>query len=241
MRKQPHILVGEGELNEIVLLPGDPSRVEMIASLADEYEIVSENREYRICNAKYRGKGITICSTGIGCPSTAIAMEELFKVGVKKVIRVGTTGALQNGIETGEFIIVTGAAKEEGTTKRYESVAYPAVANQEIVSALTNISIERGQKFYVGAIVTNDAYYAETEEYMQKWKSAGLLSVEMETSVVLTLARRFGMEAGAILTVDGNLADGSKKGENEGEEFPRNVVERIEEMCQIALESSLVI
>ena len=79
-------------MNEIALLPGDPSRVEMIAALADEYEVISENREYKICNIDYKGKGLTVCSTGIGCPSAAIAVEELCKVGVKKIIRVGTTG-----------------------------------------------------------------------------------------------------------------------------------------------------
>ena len=66
MGKQPHLLVGEGELNEIALLPGDPNRVGMIAALADEYEVISENREYKICNIDYKGKGLTVCSTGIG-------------------------------------------------------------------------------------------------------------------------------------------------------------------------------
>ena len=241
MRKQPHLLVGEGELNEIALLPGDPNRVEIVAELADEYEIISENREYKICNIEYKGKSLTICSTGIGCPSAAIAIEELCKVGVKKMIRLGTTGALQKGIKSGEFIIVTGAAKEEGTTKKYESEVYPAVAEHKVVSALIETAKLRDQKFHVGAVVTNDAYYAETEDYIEKWEKAGLLSVEMETSVVLTLSRRFRMEAGAILTVDGNLVEGSKKGENKGEEFPKKVLDRIEEMGRIALDASLLL
>jgi uridine phosphorylase len=241
MGKQPHLLVGEGELNEIALLPGDPNRVGMIAALADEYEVISENREYKICNIDYKGKGLTVCSTGIGCPSAAIAVEELCKVGVKKIIRVGTTGALQKGIKTGEFIIVTGAAKEEGTTKRYESEVYPAVSDYQVVSALVNVAKQQDHKFHVGAIVTNDAYYAETEEYVKIWENAGLLSIEMETSVILTLARRLGIEAGSILTVDGNLVEGSKKGETEGGEFPKKIRDRIQEMGQIALDASLLL
>ena len=184
---------------------------------------------------------MTICSTGIGCPSAAIAIEELRKVGVEKMIRVGTTGALQKGIKTGEFVIVTGAAKEEGTTKKYESEVYPAVADYKVVSALIETAKLRDQKFHVGAVVTNDAYYAETKDYIEKWEKSGLLSVEMETSAVLTLSRRLGMESGAILTVDGNLVEGSKKSENKGEEFPRRVLDRIEEMSRIALDASLLL
>jgi|TARA_B110000116_G_scaffold239398_1_gene226803 uridine phosphorylase len=241
MKKQPHLLVGKGEVNEIALLPGDPSRVEFFARLCDDFEIISENREYKIYNAEYEGKNITICSTGIGCPSAAIAIEELYRVGVKKMIRVGTAGAIQRGINIGEFVIATGAAKEEGTTKRYEPETYPAVAHHEIVSALIESSERQGVEFHVGAVVTDDAYYAETQEYIEKWKNAKLLAVEMETSVVLALSRRLGIQAGAILTIDGNLIEGSKKSETEEKEFSSETLDRIGKMGQIALDAGISI
>src|SRR6056297_4168300 len=138
MAKQPHLLVEEGDLNDIALIPGDPGRVDRIAGLCDDSEVVAENREYKVVNAEYEGTDLTICSTGIGCPSAAIAVEELHNVGVETVIRVGTTGALQSGIEIGDMVVATGAAKEEGTSKRYEAVEVPAVPDYETLNALVD-------------------------------------------------------------------------------------------------------
>ncbi|MDY7082454.1 MAG: nucleoside phosphorylase, partial [Halobacteria archaeon] len=118
--KQPHLLVEEGDLHETVLLPGDPGRVDTIAEHLENAEIVSENREYKLANGEYRGKPVTVCSTGVGCPSAAVAVEELIKVGAETLIRVGTTGALQKSIDLGDMVIATAAAKFDGTTKRYE-------------------------------------------------------------------------------------------------------------------------
>ena len=109
------------------------------------------------------------------------------------------------------------------------------------MSALVDVAKQHDHKFHVGAGVTNHAYYAETEEYVKIWENAGLLSIEMETSVVLALSRRLGMEAGSILTVDGNLVEGSKKGETEGGEFPKKIRDSIQGMGQIALDASLLL
>ena len=135
MGKQPHLLVEEGEVNDVALLPGDPGRVDRIAGHCDEAETVAENREYKIVDAVYEGRELTICSTGIGSPSAAIAVEELAAVGVETFVRVGTTGALQPGVEIGDVIVATGAAKDEGTTGRYEDSAVPAVPEYRTLSS----------------------------------------------------------------------------------------------------------
>jgi uridine phosphorylase len=237
MAKQPHLLVEAGDVHEIALIPGDPGRVERIAGRCDSSELVAENREYRVVNATYEGVELTICSTGIGCPSAAIAIEELERVGVQTVIRVGTTGALQAGIEIGDMIVATGAAKEEGTTKRYESVSYPAVPDYDVLSALVDSAEERGEEVHVGPIASDDAFYAETDEYVADWERAGMLSVEMEAAAVFSLARRKGMAAGAICTVDGNLVEGTQKGETEDEELPEKAKDNVERAIDISLDA----
>ncbi|MEM4781131.1 MAG: nucleoside phosphorylase [Halalkalicoccus sp.] len=237
MAKQPHLLVEPGDVNEIALIPGDPGRVDRIAGLCDESTVVSENREYKLVNATYEGVELSICSTGIGCPSAAIAIEELERVGVETVIRVGTTGALQRGIEIGDMIVATGAAKDEGTTRRYESVTYPAVPDFEVLSALVDGAESRGEAVHVGPIASDDAFYAETEEYVEKWERAGILSVEMEAAAVFTLARRKGMRAGAICTVDGNLVAGTQKGETDDEELPEKARDNVERAIGIGLDA----
>ena len=228
MGKQPHLQVEAGDLAEIALLPGDPGRVDRIAEQCDSATTVAENREYKVVNATYEGQELTIASTGIGSPSAAIAVEELERVGVETVIRVGTTGALQAGIEIGDMVVATGAAKDEGTSKRYEDVAVPAVADYEVLTALVEASEANDEAVHVGPVATDDAFYAETAQVVDDWEAAGLLAVEMEAAAIFTLARRKGMNAGAICTVDGNLVEGTQKGEGEDELPPkaRNNVER---------------
>ncbi|MFB6130204.1 MAG: nucleoside phosphorylase [Salinigranum sp.] len=266
MAKQPHLLLEEGDAEEIALVPGDPGRVDRIADACDRATVVSENREYRVVDAEYGGVPLTICSTGIGGPSTAIAVEELSRVGVETFVRVGTTGALQGGIEIGDMVVATGAAKEEGTSKRYESATYPAVPDYGVLSALVEAARarsvdERGgagggtpvdgasddasaaasagtpADVHVGPIVSDDAFYNETDEFVADWEAAGMLAIEMEAATLFSLARRRGRRAGAICTVDGNLVEGTQKGETADEELPPKARDNVGRAIEIALEA----
>jgi uridine phosphorylase len=241
MGKQPHLLVEEGDLADVALVPGDPGRVDRIASHCEDATAVAENREYKLVNASYEGKAVTICSTGIGSPSAAIAAEELSTVGVDTLLRVGTTGALQEGIAIGDMVVATGAAKDEGTTKRYESETVPAVPDYEVLSALVDAAESReedgGGAVHVGPIATDDAFYAETEAYVRDWEAAGLLAVEMEAAALFSLARRKGLRAGAICTVDGNLVEGTQKGETDDDELPAAAKDNVERAIDIALDA----
>jgi len=250
MGKQPHLLAESGDVHDIALVPGDPGRVDRIAGRCEGAETVAANREYKLVNATYGVRDLTICSTGIGCPSAAIAVEELAAVGVETVIRVGTTGALQSGVDIGDVVVATAAAKHEGTTKRYESVEYPAAPDYEVLSALVESATEsEGQvgtgagdretaDVHVGPVATDDAFYAETGEYVTDWEAAGLVAIEMEAAAIFTLARRKGMRAGAICTVDGNLVEGTQKGETDDEELPEKARDDVERAIGIALEAA---
>ncbi|WP_408959506.1 nucleoside phosphorylase [Natrinema sp. 74] len=255
MATQPHLLVEDGELTDIALIPGDPGRVDRIADHCDESETIARNREYKVVNATYEGRELTICSTGIGCPSAAIAIEELANVGVETFIRVGTTGALQSGIEIGDMIVATGAAKNEGTSKRYEAVEYPAVPDYDVLSALvdsakahaaqwaansaTSETVSGDEDVHVGPIASDDAYYAETGATVDDWEDAGLLAVEMEAAAIFSLARRRGLRAGAICTVDGNLVEGTQKGtDTEDDELPDKAKNNVGRAIDIALEAA---
>ncbi|WP_254862055.1 nucleoside phosphorylase [Halovivax gelatinilyticus] len=243
---QPHLLVDEGDVHDLALVPGDPGRVDRIAGHCDRAETIAENREYKVVNATYEGRDLTICSTGIGSPSAAIAVEELAAVGVETIVRVGTTGALQRGLEIGDMVVATGAAKDEGTTKRYEDVELPAVPEYGVLSALVEAAEahadrvdDAGATVHVGPITTDDAYYAETDAYVEKWEAAGLLAVEMEAAAIFTLARRKGLRAGAICTVDGNLVEGTQKGtDTDDEELPEKAKHNVSRAIDIALEAA---
>ena len=239
MATQPHLLVDDGDVHDLALIPGDPGRVDRIAGHCDETEAIAENREYKLVNATYDGRDLTICSTGIGCPSAAIAVEELANVGVQTFIRVGTTGALQADVEIGDMVVATGAAKNEGTSKRYEAVEYPAVPDYHVLSSLVDAAEARGEDVHVGPIASDDAYYAETDASVEDWEAAGLLSVEMEAAAVFSLTRRKGLAAGAICTVDGNLVKGTQKGtDTEDDELPEKAKNNVGRAIDIALEAA---
>ena len=238
MATQPHLLVEPGDCHDIALIPGDPGRVDRIAEQCTNVEPLAENREYKLVNAEYEDTPLTICSTGIGCPSAAIAIEELNAVGVETVIRCGTTGALQSSIEIGDMVVATAAAKEEGTTKRYESAVYPAAPDYDVLSALVDAAEANDEDIHVGPIVSDDAFYAESEEYVDDWAAANLLAIEMEAAVVFSLARRKGMGAGAICTVDGNLVEGTQKGADGDEELPPKARNNVERAITITLEAA---
>jgi len=237
MAKQPHLLVESGDVHDIALIPGDPGRVDRIASQCEGAETVAENREYKIVNATYEGVPLTICSTGIGCPSAAIAVEELSRVGVETVIRVGTTGALQSGIEIGDMVVATGAAKEEGTSKRYEDAVIPAVPDYDVLSALVDSAEANDEDVHVGPIVSDDAFYNETDAYVDAWEDANLLAIEMEAAAVFSIARRKGMAAGAICTVDGNLVEGTQKGSDSDAELPEKAKNNVERAISLTLDA----
>ncbi len=239
MSAQPHLLVEPGEVADLALVPGDPGRVDRIAGYCEEAETIAQNREYKLVNASYGGRELTICSTGIGCPSAAIAVEELAAVGVETFLRVGTTGALQADIEIGDMVVATGAAKNEGTTKRYEAVEYPAVPDYDVLSTLVEAANANDEAVHVGPIASDDAYYAETDDAVTDWEDAGLLAVEMEAAALFTLARRKGLRAGAICTVDGNLVEGTQKGETDaGQELPAKAKDNVGRAIELTLEAA---
>ena len=235
MAKQPHLLVEEGDVHEIAVIPGDPGRVDRIADLCDDSEVVAQNREYKVVNASYEGVDLTICSTGIGCPSAAIAVEELARVGVETFVRCGTCGALQADMEVGDMVVATGAAKEEGTSKRYESANYPAVPAYDVLTGLVDAAEDNDEEIHVGPIVSDDAFYNESDEYVADWNDANLLAIEMEAATVFALARRKGLRAGAICTVDGNLVAGSQMGADSDDELPEKAKDNVERAIRITL------
>lgn len=199
---QPHILCKQGDIAPNVILPGDPGRVLRIAKLLDSGKEISFNREFRVFTGKYKNKPITICSTGIGGPSTAIAMEELISLGAKNFIRVGSCGANQSKIKIGDLIISDSVVREDHTCLDYVPLQYPAIADPDIFQIMKKVSEKLKFKYYAGPTVTVDALYSpKTKEIKDFWMKYNTLAQDMETGTVLTLARIKGVKAGVVLLV----------------------------------------
>ncbi len=209
--KMYHIMVGPGEVSGYVLLPGDPARADKIAKTWDESWLIARHREYTTYSGKYKGNFISVTSTGIGAPSTAIAVEELLRVGAHTFIRVGTTGAIQPYIETGDLIITSAAVRLEGTSKQYVIPEYPASASPEVVMALIEAAESLGVRYWVGITASTDSFYlgqsrpgfknyfpSFARNILDDMRMANVLNFEMESSTILTLSNIYGARGGAV-------------------------------------------
>jgi len=211
--RQFHIGVAPGEVSTVALLPGDPFRVPLVAAYLEDARDVAHQREHRTMVGTYKGHAITVTSTGMGCPSTAIAVEELARVGVTSFIRVGSTAALQPGIDPGDLIVSQGSFRNDGTSDAYVPKGYPAVPDLEITLQLEReaLQIAAGEDFAVhaGLNVTDDAFYAESPEWTKRMSDLGLLNVEMESSALFVVARQRGLRAAMVCAVSSNLVEGA--------------------------------
>ncbi|MFW9802120.1 MAG: nucleoside phosphorylase [Candidatus Thorarchaeota archaeon] len=212
--KEYHIDIAPGEIPELVLLPGDPDRARLIAEqFFDNPVEVSKKREYWSFKGIYKGVPVGVCSTGIGCPSAAIAIEELVKVGCKVFVRVGTAGAIHPDLITGDVIIFTGAVRDDGTSRQYVPLEFPAVADPKLVVALTHAAEMRGAKHYVGIGHSKDAFYSEypdlvtnsktMREHWESMKRANVLATEMESAALFVIGHLRGVKVGAICVIVG--------------------------------------
>ena len=215
---QRYLKIKKNEVNHAVLLPGDIERADYIGSHFFNNSVkVSENREFHIYNGTYENKPVAVCSTGIGCMSASIAIEELINIGCQCFIRVGTCGALSTKVNIGDIIIATGAVRGDGASKEYIPIAYPAVADFQTVTALKKRAEKEAICNHTGIIRTHDAFYMESPFAFGDWKKrtaiwteAGVLGVENEASVLFVIGSLKKVRVGAVLVAVGHLITGKK-------------------------------
>lgn len=225
--RQFHIKTIPEEVGRYVILPGDPGRVPKIAAYLDNAVQVAQNREYNVYTGSLCGEKVTVCSTGIGGPSAAIAVEELVKCGADTFIRIGTSGGIDLKVWGGDLIVATAAIRSEGTSYEYLPKGYPAAADFEVVTALSQAaeqlsSDQNGNRYHVGVIHSKDSFYGEVEpegsavsdDIKSRWDSylkCGCLTSEMECSSVFSVGIVRHVRCGAVLTALWN-AERSKRG-----------------------------
>ena len=160
MTVQYHLQIDVGDVAPYVLLPGDPGRVETIASFWDEAHHVATNREYGTYTGMYKGAPISCVSTGIGAPSTSIALEELARCGATTFFRVGTCGTFLDTVANGDMAIFDSAVRLDGASHGYAPPEYPAVASHDVVAAAVEAAAALGLTHHVGVTRSADTFYA---------------------------------------------------------------------------------
>lgn len=210
--RQFHIHCVEGDVGGYCILPGDPGRCEAIANLFDEPKHIGMNREFNIYTGFLLGEKVTVCSTGIGGPSAAIAMEELHNIGAHTFIRVGTCGGIDLDVQSGDIVVATGAIRFEHTSQEYAPLEYPAVANLDVTLALREASRSLGYRTHTGVVQCKDAFYGQhapgrmpvSYELLNKWeawKRLGVKASEMESAALFVVADTLKIRCGSCFHV----------------------------------------
>ena len=208
-----HICCNKGDVGRYVLLPGDPFRTDLIAQRFDNAVLVAHNREHKTWTGTLDGVPVSVTSTGMGCPSTAIALEELIHCGADTFIRIGTAGRVcdESMDEELQGIIVTGSVRDEGTTLHYIPIEYPAIADRHIVAALADAAAAHGYFYKEGIAQCKDSFYGQIDpdglpngprlkERWQAWRGGNVMASEMETAALFVISSIRKCRAGAVMS-----------------------------------------
>lgn len=210
----PCIRLGEGDLHPRIITVGDPDRAKSIADLLENSVCINKNREYHSYSGNYKNVSVSVVSHGVGCAGASMAFESLFKIGTKVIIRAGTCGGLQDGIDAGKIVIATAACRDDGVTDKMVPPGYPAVCNTEVVNALTKVACERNVDFEKGLIQTKALMYPSIMgSNTNLYAKAGVKACENELAGLLVLAELYCAKAGGIFAADAmayELIDSSK-------------------------------
>ena len=209
---QFHIKCKKGDVGRYCILPGDPGRCEKIAAYFDDPYKVQQNREYVVYTGTLLGEKVSVCSTGIGGPSAAIAMEELAAIGADTFVRVGTCGGIKLEVTSGDIVVATGAVRMEGTSREYAPMEFPAVADFAVLTALVDAARASGRRWHAGVVQCKDSFYGqhapqampvcyELEQKWEAWKRLGVLASEMESAALFTVAAHRGVRCGSAFHV----------------------------------------
>ena len=207
---QIHLRAEDGDYAPLVLLPGDPNRARRISERFDPGSVrqVNDHRGLFGFTGTYRGTPVSVQTSGMGTPSLSIVVEELLRLGARRLVRVGTCGGIAKGLKTGELVIATAACATDGATQTYlHGEAYAPAADFELTRALVDTASAAGVTARTGLVASVDVFYNTDADYAQRWRDRGVLAFEMEASALFFLAARGGVQAACALTVSDVLGD----------------------------------
>lgn len=195
---QPHIQCKK--VSKMVLLPGDPKRVDKVGEFLENPRLIAHNREFRTIIGTYKEIEVTVTSTGIGGASAVIALEELISSGGEYFIRIGSCGAVQENIKIGDLILAMASVREDGASSMYIDKNYPAVSDFDILSVMQKKADEFKYPHHIGVIRSHDSFYIDDEiERMNYWNKKNILGSDMETASLFVVGRIRGVKVGSIL------------------------------------------
>ena len=235
-QKLLHINLAPGEAGRYAIVPGDPDRCELIAAHLDNPRMVTRKREFTTWEGTLEGERVTVTSTGIGGPSTAICVEELHKCGADTFIRVGTCASTCADVQCGDIVVVSGSVRMDGTSLHYLPMEFPAVPSYQLLKALEESSVSLGFHTTVGVSITKDSFYTQAEpetkpvsdDLIRRWQSyvrGGAVCTSMEESILFSVGSSLGIRTASILVSATNF-DGSVSKRNSADVYPTDSIQK---------------
>ena len=230
-----HIAAKPGEIAEAILLPGDPLRAKFIAeNFLENAKLYTEVRGILGYTGAYKGKKVSVQGTGMGIPSISIYVNELFReYGVKRAIRIGTAGSIQENLKIRDIVIAMSSCTDSGANKvRFGGRDFAPTATFSLVKKAWECAQERGWPVTVGPVVSSDMFYTENPDEWKLWAKFGVLALEMESSELYTLAAKYGRECLCLLTISDSLVSHETTSSEERQKT-------FTKMMEIALETAI--
>lgn len=202
----PILRIRPVDLPDAVLVVGDPARAEWIGSGLTDAQKLGQYREYVTWRGTHQGRPVAVVSHGVGSGGAGICFEELCRAGARRIIRGGTAGGMQDRVLDGHLVIATAAVRDEGFTERLVPLAYPAVASRRLVEQLARGASALSRPVHEGIALSSAVFYPlpVLGSTLDMWQRAGVLAVEQECAALFVIAAQHGVDAAAILTIDGN-------------------------------------
>jgi 5'-methylthioadenosine phosphorylase/purine-nucleoside phosphorylase len=229
-----HLRAEQGDYAEACLLPGDPLRARYVAeTFLEDARQVNAERNMLGYTGSFRGRPVSVQSSGMGCPSAAIVVEELAMLGVQRIVRIGTCGGLQADLRLGDLIVAISAVPADSTALHIVgNEPHAPTADFSLVHGAVHAAKELGKPVRVGPVVSSDVFYNPDGDQYRRWSERGILAVEMEAAVLFTLGALRKVKSGCLLTVSDVVVEG---------EFVRISDEEmqaaVDQMTELALET----
>lgn len=217
---QFHLRFEGQDLAPYVMLVGNPQRAEQVSKLMDNVRLVNDYRYLLVFTGEYRGCRLSVATTGMGAPSTAIVVEELCNLGARVLIRVGSAGGIAADVDAGDVVVASGSIRDDGTTSQYLPLAFPAIPDPDLFRLTLDSANSVIPAAKCGVVISSDAFYRNYDDQkMQLMMRSGVKAIEMESGCVFIVSQYRGVRASALFAIDGSVSKHAVKPQGAEEHF----------------------
>ena len=212
---QFHLKFEAEDLAPHVMLVGNPQRAEQVSKLLQGARLVNEYRYLLVFTGMYEGERLSVATTGMGAPSTAIVVEELCNLGARVLLRVGSAGGIASDVDAGDLVVATGSVRDDGTSPQYLPLSFPAVPDADLLRVTMEAARDIVPTAKHGVVISSDAFYRNYDKNkMSLMMQSGVKAIEMESGCLFIVGQFRGVRTSALFAVDGSVTKDAIKPES---------------------------